>query len=46
MEDAKFTEAQKDKVYIAAVNGTKMGYIPTSRKENVYTARTKTLGKY
>jgi hypothetical protein len=46
IKDTKFSENQKDKVYIGAINGAKIGYIPTSRKDNVFTAKTKTLGKF
>lgn len=46
IEDENFPENQKDKVYIGAVNGAKLGYIPTFRKGNVYTCKTKTLGKF
>lgn len=46
MEDKKFTEAQREKLYIASINGKKMGYNPTSRKDNVFTIKTKTLGKF
>ena len=46
IEDKKFTEALRDKLFIASINGKKMGYNYTSRKENVFTTRVKTLGKY
>lgn len=46
IEDKKFTEAQREKLYIATINGKKMGYNPTSRKDNVFTIKVKTLGKY
>jgi hypothetical protein len=46
IKDTKFSENQKDKVYIGAINGAKIGYIPTSRIDNVFTAKTKTLGKF
>lgn len=46
IDDAKFAENQKDKVYVASVNGSRKSYIPTTRKDNTYTAKTKTLGKF
>ena len=46
MEDKKFTQAQREKLYIASINGKKMGYNPTSRKDNILTIKTKTLGKF
>ncbi|WP_281298429.1 M23 family metallopeptidase [Flavobacterium limnophilum] len=46
MEDKKFTEAQREKLYIASINGKKMGYNTTYRKDNVFTIKVKTLGKY
>lgn len=46
IEDKKFTEAQREKLYIASINGEKRSYIPTSRKDNVFTIKTKTLGKF
>lgn len=46
IEDIKHSETQKGKLFIAAINNKKMGYISTFRKENVFTANTKTLGKF
>ncbi len=46
MEDKKFTEAQREKLYIASINGKKMGYNLTSRKDNVFTIKVKTLGNF
>lgn len=46
IEDKKFTIAQREKVYIGAINGSRISYIPTYRKDNVFTAKTKTLGKF
>ena len=46
IEDNKFTENQRDKLFIASINGKKIGYNYTTRKENVFTTRVKTLGKY
>jgi hypothetical protein len=46
IEDKKFTEAQREKLFIATINGTKRGYNTTYRKENTFTTKVKTLGKY
>ena len=46
IDDHKFPESQRDKLFIASINGKKMGYNYTSRKENVFTTKVKTLGKY
>lgn len=46
IEDKKYPENQKDKVFIGAINGSRISYIPTSRKDNLFTAKTKTLGKF
>ena len=44
--DNKFTETQRDKLYIASVDNGKRSYNFTSRKDNVFTTKVKTLGKY
>ena len=46
IEDKKFTEAQREKLYIASINGKKLGYNTTYRKDNAFTTKVKTLGKY
>ena len=46
IEDNKYSEAQREKLFIGAINGKKISYIPTFRKDNVFTAKTKTLGKF
>ncbi|WP_281337192.1 M23 family metallopeptidase [Flavobacterium eburneipallidum] len=46
IEDKKYTEVQREKLYIATINGAKRGYNYTSRKDNVFTTKVKTLGKY
>jgi hypothetical protein len=46
IEDGKFTEAQRSKVFIASINNKKTSYIPTYRMNNVFTAKVKTLGKF
>ncbi|WP_413999120.1 M23 family metallopeptidase [Flavobacterium sp. W1B] len=47
IEDNKYTDAQKEKVFIADIdkNG-KVGYNSTSRKDNVFSTRVRLLGKY
>lgn len=44
--DNKFTEAQREKLFIALIDGKKIRYNFTFRKENVFTAKVKTLGKF
>jgi len=46
IENNKFTESQRDKLFIGLINGKKIGYNFTSRKENVFTTKVKTLGKF
>jgi hypothetical protein len=46
IEDTKFSEDQKDKLFIGAIKGKRVSYIDTYRKGNVFTARTKTLGQF
>jgi len=46
IEDNKFAANQRDKLFIASINGKKISYNYTSRKENVFTIKVKTLGKY
>ena len=46
IEDHKFAESQKDKLFIASINGKKIGYNYTSRKENIFNTKVKTLGKF
>jgi murein DD-endopeptidase MepM/ murein hydrolase activator NlpD len=46
IEDNKFSESQRDKLFIGSINGKKIGYNYTSRKGNVFTTKVKTLGKY
>ena len=44
--DKKFTEAQREKLYIASINGNKKGYNATTRKDSVFSIKARTLGKY
>ena len=46
IEDNKFPESQRDKLFIASINRKKIGYNYTSRKENFFTTKVKTLGEY
>jgi len=46
IEDHKFTEAQREKLFIASIGAKKMGYNYTFRKGTVFTTNVKTLGKY
>lgn len=46
IEDSKYTEAQREKVFIASINDKKISYIPSYRKDNIFTAKVKTLGKF
>ena len=47
IESNKYTDAQKEKVFIADIdkNG-KIGYNSTYRKDNVFSTKVRTLGKY
>ena len=42
----KYSDTQREKVFLAAIDNKKIGYIPTFRKDSIYTAKTKTLGKF
>ncbi len=46
IEDTKHTEAQREKLYIALIDGLKVSYNPTFRKDATFTTKVKTLGKY
>lgn len=46
IEDHKYSKTQIEKVFLAKIDGKKIGYISSFRKENVFTANTKTLGKF
>jgi len=47
MESDKYTDAQKEKVFIADIDSRgRSGYNSTSRKDNVYSAKLRSLGKY
>jgi hypothetical protein len=44
--DSKYTEAQREKLFMASINGKKSSYIPSYRKDNIFAAKVKTLGKF
>ncbi len=46
IEDNKYTESQREKLFIGAIEGTKTTYNSTFRKGNIFTAKAKTLGKF
>ncbi|MFV8336524.1 M23 family metallopeptidase [Flavobacterium sp. RSP29] len=46
IEDAKSTEAQKEKMFIGRIEGKKINYNPTYRKDSVFHTKVKILGKY
>ncbi|MFV8466680.1 M23 family metallopeptidase [Flavobacterium sp. LB1P62] len=46
IEDNKYTEAQREKIFIGLIDGKKVTYNSTYRKENVFNTKVKTLGKY
>ncbi|WP_418263598.1 M23 family metallopeptidase [Flavobacterium faecale] len=47
VEDIKFSETEREKVYIADIDSRgRTGYNATTRKGNVFTAKVKSLGRY
>ncbi|WP_369765546.1 M23 family metallopeptidase [Flavobacterium sp. WC2429] len=46
IEDSSFSEEQKGKVFIADIDNGRVGYNATQRKDNVFTAKVRSLGKY
>ena len=46
IEDKKYTEAQRSKLFIGMIEGKKISYFPTFRKDSLFTAKSKTLGQY
>jgi hypothetical protein len=46
IDDHKFSESQREKLFIASVGVNKLGYNRTYRKGSVFTTYVKTLGKY
>ena len=45
-EDAASSAEDKDKMFIAAVNGNKMSYLYTKFQDNTFTCKTRTLGQF
>ena len=46
IEDNKFSDAQREKVFIGLIEKNKNSYNPTFRKGNVFTAKSKIMGNY
>lgn len=46
IEDNKFSDIQKDKLFIASFDNNKIKFLPTFRKGNVFSCKAKILGKY
>ncbi|MFV5702684.1 M23 family metallopeptidase [Flavobacterium sp. XS2P12] len=46
IEDNKYTEAQREKIFIGLVQDKKTTYNATYRKDTVFSTKVKTLGKY
>lgn len=46
IKDSSFSEKLRDKLYIARFNGNSKSYNMTLRKNDVFTAKSKTLGQY
>ncbi|WP_281324201.1 M23 family metallopeptidase [Flavobacterium sp. IMCC34518] len=46
MESDSFSESLKEKVFIGRIEGRRVSYNATRQKENVYEAKTKTLGQF
>ncbi len=46
IKDSTYSEALRDKLFIAKISGNSKSYISTTRKNDVFTAKSKTLGQY
>lgn len=46
IEDNKYNDAQREKIFIGLIEGLKTTYNSTYRKENIFNTKVKTLGKY
>jgi murein DD-endopeptidase MepM/ murein hydrolase activator NlpD len=46
IEDNKHSETQKSKLFIGMIEGKKISYLPTFRKDSLFTAKSKTLGQF
>lgn len=46
IEDHKFTQTQREKLFIASIYEKKIGFNFTFQKDSIFTAKVKTLGKF
>ncbi|MFE3868992.1 M23 family metallopeptidase [Flavobacterium sp. LS2P90] len=46
IEGTKYSEIQKNKLFIGMIQGKKISYLPTFRKDSLFTAKSKTLGQF
>lgn len=46
VEDHKFSESQREKLFIGTIGSSKIGYNRTYLKDNIFNTNVKTLGKY
>jgi murein DD-endopeptidase MepM/ murein hydrolase activator NlpD len=46
IEDTKSSEGQREKMFIGRIEGKKINYNPTYRKDGLFTSKVKILGKY
>jgi murein DD-endopeptidase MepM/ murein hydrolase activator NlpD len=46
IEDTKSTAAQREKMFIGKIEGKKINYNPTYRKDSIFSTKVKILGKY
>ena len=46
IEDIKYSETQRSKLFIGMIDGKKISYLPTFRKDSLFTAKSKILGKF
>ncbi|MNX28514.1 Murein DD-endopeptidase MepM [compost metagenome] len=46
IEDSKYTEKQRQKIFIGRIQGKNISYNATFRKDSIFSCRVKTLGKY
>lgn len=46
IEENKYNEVQREKIFIGLIEGKKVTYNPTYRKDAVFNTKVKTLGKY
>lgn len=46
IEDSKYTEEQRQKIFIGRIQGKNISYNSTFRKDSIFSTKVKTLGKY